>query len=48
MAPERTTANFVSTLGLEPEPFHTVAGRQLSVVGIRLRLSVSESCDGLI
>jgi len=33
MAPEGTTANFVSTLGLEPEPFHTVAGRRSSVVG---------------
>jgi hypothetical protein len=41
-------SNFVSTLGLEPEPFHTVAGRRLSVVGKRPRLAASESYDGLI
>lgn len=26
MAPEGTTANFVSTLGLEPEPFLLITG----------------------
>ena len=40
---EGTTANFVSTLGLEPEPFHTVVGRRLSVVGETPRTSSQRS-----
>jgi len=37
------TADFVSTLGLEPEPFHTVVDRQLSVVGKKPRTSSQQS-----